>query len=130
VWRRTRKREAVIGPLQPSHPGLGVPDQGQGAGQEVEGDQEVVRVAPGGRAAREDQEAEERERRAAIVLRQLSHPGVPLAMMIERKARIVPRQLSHPGVPLAMMTGTRGTTEAWDGKWDFGIWGNPILPTA
>ena len=34
------------------------------------------------------------------------------------------------GAPLATMTGTRGTTEALDGKWDFGFWGNPILPTA
>jgi len=131
VWRRIRKREAAIGPLQQSHPGLGAL-QDQEAGQEVEDDQEVVRVAPEGREAREDQEAEERERRAGIVPRQLSHPGVPLAMMIVRRARIVPRQLSHLGVPLplAMMTGTRETTEAWDGKWDFGIWGNPILPTA
>lgn len=123
MWRRIRKRGAVIGPLQPSHPGLGAPDEDQEAGQEVEGDQEVVRVAPGGREARGDQEAEESERRASIVPHQLSHPGVLL---------IVPRQLSHPGVPLplAMMTETRETTEAWDGKWDFGIWGNPILPTA
>jgi len=122
VWRRIRKREAAIGPLQQSHPGLGAL-QDQEAGQEVEDDQEVVRVAPEGREAREDQEAEERERRAGIVPHQLSHPGVLLT---------VPRQLSHPGVPLplAMMTETGETTEAWDGKWDFGIWGNPILPTA
>jgi len=123
VWRRIRKREAVIGPLQQFHPGLGVADQDQGAGQEVESDQEVARVALEGREAREDQEAEERGRRASIVLHQLSHPGVPLAMMIERRARIVLRQLSHPGVPLplAMMTGTGETTEAWDGKWKMGF---------
>jgi len=109
VWRRIKKREADIVPLQLSHPGLGALED-QEAGQEVEGDQEVVRVALEGREAREDQEAEERGRRAGIVPRQLSHPGVQL--------------------PLAMMTETRETTEAWDGKWDFGIWGNPILPTA
>jgi len=109
VLRRTDTREADTDLLQQSHLGLGVPE-GQGAGRGVEGGQGVARVAPEGREAREDQEAEERGRRAGIVPRQLSHPGVQL--------------------PLAMMTGTRETTEAWDGKWDFGIWGNPILPTA
>jgi len=98
VLRRTNTREADIGPLQPSHPGLGVPED-QGAGQGVEGDQGVVRAAPEGREARGDQEAEERG----------------------RKVDIVPRPLSHPGAPLATMTGTRGPTEAWDGKWDFGF---------
>lgn len=107
MLRRTNRREVDTGPLQPSHPGPGVPED-QGAGQEVEGDQGAVRVAPEGREAREDQEAEERG----------------------RKADIVHRQPSRPGAPLATMTGTRGTTEALDGKWDFGFWGNPILPTA
>jgi len=98
VLRRIEPREVDTDPLQPSHPGLGVPAD-QGVGQGVEGDQGVVRVAPEGREARGDQEAEESG----------------------RKAGIVPRQLSRPGVPLATMTGTRGTTEAWDGKWDFGF---------
>jgi len=100
VWRRIVTREADTDPLQQSHPGLGVPED-HGAGQGVEGVQGVVRVAPEGRGAREDQEAEESGRKAGIVPHQLSRPGVP--------------------VPLATMTETRETTEAWDGKWDFGF---------
>jgi len=98
VLRRIDTREADTDPLQPSRPGLGVPED-QGVGQGVEGGQGVVRVAPEGREARGDQEAEENG----------------------RKAGIDPRQRSRPGVPLATMTVTRGTTEAWDGKWDFGF---------
>jgi len=70
--------------------GLGVLED-QGVDQEVEGDQGAVRVAPEGREARGDQEAEESGRKAGIGPPQLSPPGVP---------------------PLAMMTVTRGTTEA------------------
>ena len=121
MLRRIEPREVDTDPLQPSHPGLssnvrqsyqlveglGVPAD-QGAGQGVEGDQGVVRVAPEGEANAKYSKlsmfncGEQQIRKKEFLYIHFLYEGREARGDQEveesgRKAGIVPRQLSHPG---------------------------------